>query len=354
MAQEDMENCTVYHQVYWDLSMSPYAYIPFAAWYSLIFIIGLVGNIAVIHVTLKNRSLQSVQNIFIMNLAASDIVVCLLSLPITPITNIFKSWYFGSLLCRLIPWIQGVSIFICTFSLGAIAVDRYILVVRPHSTPLNKKSAISTTVVLWTLSIVVTLPYAYMMSMETYTSICGVFCTEQWPNKQTRQAYTLVVMVAQFVLPFSVMAFCYTAIFSRLKSRTRIRLKRLAAHSMILEQSTITFPASTSGERLTSIPTGRKDGYACDLDGGKISATLERKEKEKQRLLNRTRRTTAILACMVIIFGLTWLPHNVVSLLIEYEEDDSRLFYLFGREDLNITYLINLFTHRYAWQFQVN
>ena len=183
MSEDQEDNCTVYYQVYWDLSLSPYAYIPFAAWYALIFIVGLAGNISVIHVTLKNRSLQviqilgiklnylfqSVQNIFIMNLAASDIVVCLLSLPITPITNIFKNWYFGSILCRLIPWIQGISIFICTFSLGAIAVDRYILVVRPHSTPLNKKSAIITTVILWTLSIVVTLPYAYMMSMESYT-----------------------------------------------------------------------------------------------------------------------------------------------------------------------------------------
>lgn len=65
---------------------------------------------------------------FILNLAASDIIVCLLSLPITPVTNIYKNWFFGDALCRLIPTVQGVSIFICTFSLGAIAVDRYILV----------------------------------------------------------------------------------------------------------------------------------------------------------------------------------------------------------------------------------
>lgn len=55
---KDSSNCTVYWKATWDLSMSPYAYIPFAAWYSIIFIIGLVGNITVIHVTLKNRSLQ--------------------------------------------------------------------------------------------------------------------------------------------------------------------------------------------------------------------------------------------------------------------------------------------------------
>lgn len=76
-----------------------------------------------------------------------------------------------------------------------------------------------------------------------------MFCSEQWPNKQTRQAYTLMVMVAQFVVPFSVMAFCYTAIFAQLKSRTRIRLKRLAARSMTLDQSTTTFPTEASGDK---------------------------------------------------------------------------------------------------------
>lgn len=138
-----------------------------------------------------------------------------------------------------------------------------------------------------------------------------------------------MVMVAQFVVPFLVMAYCYTAIFAQLKNRTRIRLKRLAARSMTLDQST-TFPAEPSADKFSFGSHKNK----------KLSAN------EKQRLLNRMRRTTVILTCMVIIFGLTWLPHNIVSLLIEYEEDDGEIFYLFGRKDLNITYLINLFTHR--------
>lgn len=44
---------------------------------------------------------------FILNLAASDVMMCLLSLPITPVTNIYKNWYFGNALCHLIPCVQG-------------------------------------------------------------------------------------------------------------------------------------------------------------------------------------------------------------------------------------------------------
>ncbi|KAJ1354784.1 hypothetical protein KIN20_011821 [Parelaphostrongylus tenuis] len=50
---------------------------------------------------------------------------------------------------------------------------------------------------------------------------------------------------------------------------------------------------------------------------------------------------------MVVWFGLTWLPHNVVSLIIEYDETQT-FFRLYGREELDISYLLNLFTHCFA------
>lgn len=68
---------------------------------------------------------------FILNLAGADLVVCIFSLPITPITTVFKTWYFGATMCHGLPWMQGIAIFIGTFSLCAISADRYILVVMP-------------------------------------------------------------------------------------------------------------------------------------------------------------------------------------------------------------------------------
>uniref|UniRef100_A0A914CPW7 G-protein coupled receptors family 1 profile domain-containing protein n=1 Tax=Acrobeloides nanus TaxID=290746 RepID=A0A914CPW7_9BILA len=47
---------------------------------------------------------------------------------------------------------------------------------------------------------------------------------------------------------------------------------------------------------------------------------------------------------MVVIFGITWLPHNVISLIMEYDEHHE-MFHLFGRTDLDISYFIHLLTH---------
>uniref|UniRef100_A0A1I7Z7X5 G_PROTEIN_RECEP_F1_2 domain-containing protein n=1 Tax=Steinernema glaseri TaxID=37863 RepID=A0A1I7Z7X5_9BILA len=272
-------DCDIYYLMFPDPATSVYVYIPFAFIYAIIFILGIVGNVAIIHVTLQHRTLQTVQNMFILNLAASDIIVCLLSLPITPVTNIFKNWYFGSVLCRLIPWVQGVSVFICTFSLGAIALDRYILVVHPHVRPLSKHGALIATAFLWTLSVIVTLPYAIYMYVESY--------------------------------------------------------QRIDARSSALEHSNI------------SCELPRDSAYSSGLQeesDANIASLIEQHEKERQRLINQTRRTTIILVSMVVIFGLTWLPHNVVSLIIEYDEKQN-FFQVF---DMDFSYLVNLFTHSVA------
>lgn len=46
---------------------------------------------------------------------------------------------------------------------------------------------------------------------------------------------------------------------------------------------------------------------------------------------------------MVLIFGLTWLPQNVVTLLIEYDEN------ILHSEATNYTYLVSMIAHRFVF-----
>uniref|UniRef100_A0AC35U8Q8 G_PROTEIN_RECEP_F1_2 domain-containing protein n=1 Tax=Rhabditophanes sp. KR3021 TaxID=114890 RepID=A0AC35U8Q8_9BILA len=343
------EECIEYYKLYPDPSSNPIFFVPFAVFYLIIFTMGIIGNVSIIYVTLKHKVLQSVQNMFILNLAASDIIVCLLSLPITPVTNVFKNWMFGEVLCRLIALVQGVSIYICTFSLGAIAVDRYILVVKPHAKALSREGALYLTGILWSLSLVLNVPYALFMYIENYEGICGVFCTEKWPNPSSRRAYTLMVMVAQFVFPFILMAFCYATIFSKLRTRARLRIKKIDERFIALGRSSNVHEQLLieDDEGNFSTNNNNESNYVLDAAKDRIPSLAIQNEKDKQRLLGQTRRNTMILVSMVVIFGLTWLPHNVVSLVLEYDEDQT-IFQISGYADLDLSYLVNLFTHSIA------
>lgn len=56
--------------------------------YVLIFLLCMLGNILVCFIVLKNRQMRTVTNIFILNLAISDLLVGILCLPITLVDNL--------------------------------------------------------------------------------------------------------------------------------------------------------------------------------------------------------------------------------------------------------------------------
>ncbi|PIO62825.1 7 transmembrane receptor, partial [Teladorsagia circumcincta] len=182
----------------------------------------------------------------------------------------------------------GASIFVSTFSLSAIALDRYNLVVRPHCHPLGSRGASVVALLLWIISALVCMPYGWYMDVVSINGLCGEYCTEKWPLPEVRKGYALMVLVMQFILPFATMAVCYYTIFARLRERTESKLKKLSERSQLLE--------SAVGN---SSPSAKN----------------------------------------VLLFGFTWLPHNVYTLIIEYDE----AFFHNGESDN--TYIVSIIAH---------
>lgn len=56
--------------------------------YSFIFLLCMVGNILVCLIVLKNRRMRSVINLFILNLAISDLLVGIFCIPTTLVDNL--------------------------------------------------------------------------------------------------------------------------------------------------------------------------------------------------------------------------------------------------------------------------
>lgn len=103
-------------------SAIPYEYIDggmiaikvfFYGLYLLIFFLGIAGNALVCYVVLRNSAMHTVTNIFILNLALSDVLLCLFAVPFTPLYLIvYRQWVFGAALCHLVPFAQGLQLLI--------------------------------------------------------------------------------------------------------------------------------------------------------------------------------------------------------------------------------------------------
>ncbi|KAL0275270.1 UNVERIFIED_CONTAM: hypothetical protein PYX00_003177 [Menopon gallinae] len=61
--------------------------------YFLVFVIGLIGNCLVVAVVLRAPRMRTVTNLFIVNLAIADILVIVLCIPATLLSNIFVREY---------------------------------------------------------------------------------------------------------------------------------------------------------------------------------------------------------------------------------------------------------------------
>uniref|UniRef100_A0A0N5AZL0 G_PROTEIN_RECEP_F1_2 domain-containing protein n=1 Tax=Syphacia muris TaxID=451379 RepID=A0A0N5AZL0_9BILA len=188
-----------------DLSTEPVTAYIFGLLYTLIIIAGLLGNICVIIAVLKFRFLQTVPNMFIFSLSCSDILVCCFSATITPIAAFEKRWVFGYFLCKSVPFFMGITLCFSTFTLASISVDRFLLIKCPTKQMLTKNKAL--------LIILVTLFSSPVIFKMDTIPICGEFCDEiGWKTSYGRRVYGTILLTVQFVLPFSVIFFCYSSI----------------------------------------------------------------------------------------------------------------------------------------------
>lgn len=92
--------------------------------YSTTSVLALFGNIIVIIVeTFGRRSAASLRK-FLINLAISDILFGVFSVPFTYTDFMFGRWIFFPWLCPWAQFIQILSIFITSFTLTVISIER--------------------------------------------------------------------------------------------------------------------------------------------------------------------------------------------------------------------------------------
>lgn len=135
--------------------------------YLAIFALSLVGNSVVCHVIRRYRRLHTVTNVFIANLAVSDIFVTVLNVPFHVMRHLSDDWPLGQFMCRLVSFAMTVFVYVSTFTMTVIAVDRYVVIVHPFRPRMSVKVGAVVVVVIWTLAGVMSSPYAIFAQVMT-------------------------------------------------------------------------------------------------------------------------------------------------------------------------------------------
>jgi RYamide receptor len=110
--------------------------------YSLVFIVALLGNGLVCFVVQSSPRMKTVTNYFIVNLAVGDILMTLFCIPFSFISVlVLRYWPFGGVMCKIVNYSQAVSVFVSAYTLLAISIDRYMVIMHPLRPRLGKTAA---------------------------------------------------------------------------------------------------------------------------------------------------------------------------------------------------------------------
>lgn len=108
--------------------------------YILIFVLALLGNGIVCYIVQSSPRMRTVTNYFIANLAIGDILMSLFCVPFSFLSILILGyWPFGTVLCHLVNYSQAISVLVSAYTLVAISVDRYIVIMWPLRPRITKR-----------------------------------------------------------------------------------------------------------------------------------------------------------------------------------------------------------------------
>ncbi|XP_067415122.1 galanin receptor type 3 [Emydura macquarii macquarii] len=227
--------------------------------FSLIFLLGTVGNGLVLAVLLHNGQVKyNTTNLFILNLAMADLCFIICCVPFQATIYTLDGWLFGPFACKAVHFLIYLTMYASSFTLAAVSVDRYLAIRYPlKSRDLRtSRNAAVAIIVIWTLSLFFAGPYLSYYQIVHYHGV--PICVPIWED-QRRKILDILTFVIGYLLPVVVVSLVYA--------------------------KTIKF-LWTSVDPIERISESRK----------------------------AKRKVTKMIVAVAILFCLCWLPHHLVIL----------------------------------------
>lgn len=251
-----------------------------SALFALLIIVTFVGNFMVCVAVFKSVRVRTVPNMFVTNLAVSDILMATICMPISLHVLILGKWPFSSVVCDL----QGFFMFsfgvVSPDNMTAIAVNRYFAVCRPFDCKaiFTKRNVLLIIVHLWLLPSVASVPPLVGWGYYEFNAGKG-FCIYPF---NVNMIYTTIVQLLFIASPMGIIGFSYAKCFLAIRSSNRQVEQiddnpRQAEHESRRKReirATLTMMLSTLGFNLCWIPVSVIDFIDVFTGGGNLPRSV--------------------------------------------------------------------------------
>ncbi|XP_032388164.1 pinopsin [Etheostoma spectabile] len=225
-------------------------------------IFGFMNNLLVLVLYCRYKMLRSPINLLLINIAISDLLVCVLGTPFSFAASMQGRWLIGEGGCVWYGFANSLFGIVSLISLAVLSYERYSTMVAPTEADSSNYRNISLGITLsWVYSLIWTMPPLFGWSHYGLEGP-GTTCSVNWTAKTANNiSYIICLFVFCLIVPFLVIVFCY-------------------------------------GKLLCAIR---------QVHG--INSSLSRK---------REQRVLFMVAIMVICYLLCWLPYGIMALMATF------------------------------------
>ena len=243
----------------------------------LVFIGALSGNVMLFYIVAKVRTLQTKGNVFILNLAAADLLVSAINLPVTIVTVIAEDWIMGRTVCLMSGFITLLTFVASCMALSMISINRYHAIVcwTSYESTYTKRRCILYVCITWAITIALSLPPFFGWAKFDYDPGQS-YCFAEWT---VSKSYTIFMISACLLGPLSVMSYCYVKI---------IRFHNESGRDVISASMSSSVAATTTTLKLAN-------------------PQLEKRPSKK--------RLTRTIITLIVVFGFCWSPFALIMIV---------------------------------------
>ena len=190
-----------------------------AAILACLVLLAFVGNVLVCIAVFKTAHLRTIPNMFITNLAVSDILMAIVCMPISLHVLISGKWPFSSSVCDMHGFFMFTFGIVSQVNVSVIAVNRYFALCRPFECKaiFTKINVLFMITILWILPSVASVPP--LVGWGYYAFHPGkAFCIYPF---HVNLIYTTIVQILFIAFPMGLIVFSYTNCILAVRSSNR-------------------------------------------------------------------------------------------------------------------------------------
>ncbi|XP_025050142.1 LOW QUALITY PROTEIN: C-C chemokine receptor type 8 [Alligator sinensis] len=185
--------------------------------YSLLFVLGLMGNSLVIWVLVACKKLTDITDVYLLNLTISDL---LFVFPLSFLAHYASGeCIFGNTMYKLVCGSYYIGYHGSIFFITLMTIDRYLAIVHAVHAPQVRtiSCGILISLAIWSLAILISMPNPIFIKEVTDKN--ATKCMPYYiDNDQPWKLFTkLQVSIMGLLIPLGILIFCYTHIFKNLK-----------------------------------------------------------------------------------------------------------------------------------------